>query len=265
MSIKLNSLAGLTAVVALTFGIAACGAPATDEAVEETGTELSLRTAHFETFVGFDDRAYFDLVAANGRNVLRSQGYSTLSSAKRGVGSVLQHGADSASYRVEQAANGDWYFNLVASNGETIGTSELYASKSNATRAVESVRSAIEVLDTPVTVAAPKAQRFEVFAGNDGQTYFRLRAGNGEIVLSSEGYSSKSNALNGVAVVEERGVDVASYYLVDVGDGAYTIELVAANGEVVAQGEVYASKANANRAVNRIAEALSAGETEIKQ
>lgn len=43
--------------------------------------------------------------------------------------------------------------------------------------------------------------KFQVFPGADGLFYWRLRAGNGEIVAHSEGYFSRDNARRGVATV----------------------------------------------------------------
>jgi uncharacterized protein YegP (UPF0339 family) len=43
--------------------------------------------------------------------------------------------------------------------------------------------------------------KFEIFKGTNGQFYFRLKAENGEIIASSEGYVSKLGAQNGVAAV----------------------------------------------------------------
>lgn len=46
------------------------------------------------------------------------------------------------------------------------------------------------------------AGKFELYSGSSGQYRFRLKAGNGEIIATSEGYSSKSAALNGIESVQ---------------------------------------------------------------
>ena len=46
------------------------------------------------------------------------------------------------------------------------------------------------------------AGKFELYRGSAGQYRFRLKAGNGEIIATSEGYSSKSAALNGIESVQ---------------------------------------------------------------
>jgi len=48
--------------------------------------------------------------------------------------------------------------------------------------------------------------KFQIFLGTDNQYYFRLRARNGEIILSSEGYVTKAGCLNGIASVRENAL-----------------------------------------------------------
>lgn len=45
--------------------------------------------------------------------------------------------------------------------------------------------------------------KFEIFKGRNGQYYFRLKAGNGEIIAQSEGYATKSAARNGIESVKK--------------------------------------------------------------
>ncbi len=44
--------------------------------------------------------------------------------------------------------------------------------------------------------------KFQVFKGKDGQFYFRLKAANGEVICSSEGYTTKQSCLNGIQAVK---------------------------------------------------------------
>lgn len=45
--------------------------------------------------------------------------------------------------------------------------------------------------------------KFQVFEGRDEQFYFRLRAKNGEIVCSSEGYTSLQSCKQGIEVIKK--------------------------------------------------------------
>jgi uncharacterized protein YegP (UPF0339 family) len=256
----------LAALAALSLTSVACAAPAEEEAteVEETSQDLVSRSAFFETFQGLDNKYYFNLMAGNGQNVLRSQGYTRLASAQGGVESILANGNDKRNFEVQQASNGDWYFNLEAANGEIIGTSQLYATKYNAERGAVAVRALVRLARAESeTKAAPRLVRFEVFQGEDRQSYFRLRANNGEPLLGSEGYVSSSNAKRGIQSVVANGADPDMYEMSETASGQWTVRLVAANGQVIARGEAYASKSNAQRAIARMAEIIGGGRVSI--
>ncbi|NUU31792.1 DUF1508 domain-containing protein [Arthrobacter sp. C9C5] len=47
------------------------------------------------------------------------------------------------------------------------------------------------------------AGKFEVYKDKSGGYRFRLKAGNGEVIASSESYKSKASALNGVESVKK--------------------------------------------------------------
>ena len=47
------------------------------------------------------------------------------------------------------------------------------------------------------------AAKFEVYKESRDEYRFRLKAANGEIIASSEGYSSKSGCLNGIESVKK--------------------------------------------------------------
>jgi uncharacterized protein len=251
----------LAALAALSLSSVACVEATAEEQgseVEETTTQdLVSRSANFETFQGLDGRFYFHLVAGNGANVLRSQGYTALASAENGVSSVLDNGNDKRNFEVLEANDGSFYFNVKAANGAIVGTSQLYTAKSSAERAARSVQALVRIAQQESkTYAAPKKEQFELFSGEDGKSYFRLRAGNGEVLLSSQAYTAKTSAKKGIDSVKENGSEAASFKVFEAWDGGWAISLVATNGEVIARGESYASKSNATRAVNRITEIL---------
>ena len=45
--------------------------------------------------------------------------------------------------------------------------------------------------------------KFEIFLAKNNEFYFRLKAGNGEIILGSEGYTTKANCTNGIESVKK--------------------------------------------------------------
>jgi uncharacterized protein YegP (UPF0339 family) len=51
------------------------------------------------------------------------------------------------------------------------------------------------------------AGKFELYKDEGGKFRFRLKAGNGEIIASSEAYESKAAAKNGVASVQKNAAE----------------------------------------------------------
>jgi uncharacterized protein len=51
------------------------------------------------------------------------------------------------------------------------------------------------------------AGKFEVYEGKSGKFYFRLKAGNGEIIATSQGYASEDGAKKGVESVKKNAPD----------------------------------------------------------
>lgn len=76
----------------------------------------------------------------------------------------------------------------------------------------------------------------------NSEFYFRLRAVNGETILSGEGYKSKQGCLNGIASVKENAPYDYRYSRRD--SPSYTFNLHAANGEIIGRSEVYSSRLN---------------------
>lgn len=207
---------------------------------------------YFEIWQASNGDHYFHLRAANHENILGSQGYSSRTAALNGLLSVLDNGENAARYELRTASNGARYFVLKAANGRVIGTSETYATPSGAATGIEGVRRNVgEYLDF---LANRTAERFDIFRGMDGRFYFSLHAGNGEIVLSSQGYSSEAAAYNGAFSVADNGLDAARYVVSQASNGGYYFNLTAANGQVIGTSEVYVSRSNAERGRDAVIE-----------
>jgi len=99
--------------------------------------------------------------------------------------------------------------------------------------------------------------KIEMFQSSDAQWRFRVKAGNGATLLSSEAYVSKQGAQNGIASVLENGVDPAMYQLNQGSNGKYNLRLRAGNYEVIAFTQQYSTKSNATRAINSCVRAIT--------
>ena len=82
----------------------------------------------------------FNLKAGNGQVILSSEGYTTKANCLNGVESVKKNAQDDNKFDRKTSTNGKHYFNLKATNGQIIGTSEMYESASGMENGVESVK-----------------------------------------------------------------------------------------------------------------------------
>jgi uncharacterized protein YegP (UPF0339 family) len=68
-----------------------------------------------------------------------------------------------------------------------------------------------------------------------------LKAGNGEVVLTSEMYSSRTSADGGIASVQGNSTDDARYERATSSDGKFHFNLKAANHQVIGSSQLYAT------------------------
>ncbi|MBQ4050219.1 MAG: YegP family protein [Oscillospiraceae bacterium] len=102
-------------------------------------------------------------------------------------------------------------FNLLATNGQVIATSEVYTTAAACKNGIASVAKnapAANVEDQTVegytAVAHPK---FEIYTDKAGEFRFRLKATNGQVIAVSEGYKTHASCVNGVESVKKNAVD----------------------------------------------------------
>jgi len=87
------------------------------------------------------------------------------------------------------------------------------------------------------------AAKYEVKKASDGQYFFNLKAGNGEIILTSERYKAKASATNGIESVRKNApIDARYDRRVSSNNKPYFV-LRAGNNEVIGQSELYSSAA----------------------
>ena len=102
-------------------------------------------------------------------------------------------------------------FDLKASNGEVIATSEVYSSPESCKKGLASVQKNAPVAavenQTLEGYAVEKHPKFEIYTDKAGEFRFRLKATNGQIIAVSEGYMAIASCLNGIESVKKNAVD----------------------------------------------------------
>jgi hypothetical protein len=195
-----------------------------------------------------DSQWHFNLKSGNGAILLTSEAYTSRTGAINGALSVLDNGVDPAQYETVKTATG-YTLHLKAANGEGIAFSQVYSTKSSATRAItSSVKATNSYLDKQA--ANTTGARTEVLFNSETNKFrFNLFAKNGQIVLSSEQYTTEAAAFNGAFAVQADGQAAANYTVKQNSAGGYYFNLSALNGQIIGTSQQYTTKAAAQSAI----------------
>lgn len=94
----------------------------------------------FEVYQDARNQYRFRLKASNGQTILASEGYSAKSGCMNGIESVRKNSQDDSKFDRKISSSRKHYFNLKASNGQVIGTSEMYEATSGMENGIASVK-----------------------------------------------------------------------------------------------------------------------------
>lgn len=93
------------------------------------------------------------------------------------------------------------------------------------------------------------AGSYEIKKSTDGQFYFNLKAGNGEIILHSERYKAKASAENGIASVQKHCTLDGQYEKKTSSNGQFHFNLKARNNEIIGSSELYKSESSRDNGI----------------
>ena len=94
-------------------------------------------------------------------------------------------------YELTKNDKGNFRFVLKAGNAQTVLSSEVYESKAAALNGIASVQKNASVDD-----------RFDLKTATDGRFYFNLKAGNHQVIGTSQMYASEASRKTGVDSVK---------------------------------------------------------------
>ena len=98
-------------------------------------------------------------------------------------------------------------FDLKATNGQVIATSEVYTTEAACRNGIDSVVKNAPVANvenqTEENFEVMKHPKFEMYQDKAGEFRFRLKATNGQAIAVSEGYTAKAGCLNGIESVQK--------------------------------------------------------------
>jgi uncharacterized protein YegP (UPF0339 family) len=95
--------------------------------------------------------------------------------------------------------------------------------------------------------------KFEITTRKNGEYQFNLKAGNGQVILTSEGYSSKSGCENGIDSVRKNSADDSKFEKKTAANGKPYFNLKASNGQIIGNSEMYESESARDNGIESVA------------
>ncbi len=108
---------------------------------------------------------------------------------------------------VIRTVNSGIKFDLKATNGQVIATSEVYTTEAACRNGIASIQKNAPIASvenqTVEGYEVMKHPKFEMYEDKAGEFRFRLKATNGQVIAVSEGYTAKAGCLNGIESVQK--------------------------------------------------------------
>ena len=95
--------------------------------------------------------------------------------------------------------------------------------------------------------------KFEVYqSGKKNEFRFRLKADNGQTILSSEGYSSKAACMNGIESVRKNAADPKRFTKSTTPQNQFRFSLTAANSQIIGTSQNYKTESGRNNGIESV-------------
>lgn len=94
--------------------------------------------------------------------------------------------------------------------------------------------------------------KFECKIGKDGKYYFNLTSKNGQVVLTSQGYASRSGLYNGIESIKKNSGGKGNFEILESVSGSPYFVLKATNGEIIGKSEIYNSKESLKNGIDSV-------------
>jgi len=91
--------------------------------------------------------------------------------------------------------------------------------------------------------------KFEIYKDKAGEFRFRLKAGNGETILTGEGYAAKAGVTNGIESIRKNATDASRFEVKEAKNGGAYFVLKAGNHQVIGQSQIYSSTSAAQNGI----------------
>ena len=96
------------------------------------------------------------------------------------------------------------------------------------------------------------AGKFVITKGKDDKYYFNLQAGNGEVILTSQGYQAKADCMNGIESVKKNSQSEGQFEVKKSNDGKDYFVLTAANAQTIGKSQMYKSESGCSNGMKSV-------------
>lgn len=101
------------------------------------------------------------------------------------------------------------------------------------------------------------AAKFEMLKSKKGQFYFRLKAANGQVILTSEQYQTKASVQAGITSVKANAKKDDRFERKSSSGGQPYFVLMAANGEPIGSSQMYKSTSSMENGIASVKKSSS--------
>ena len=96
------------------------------------------------------------------------------------------------------------------------------------------------------------AAKFEIYKDKAEGFRFRLKAGNGENILASQGYKSKASCKNGIESVKKNSSSASNFEKKETKSGKYLFNLKSTNQQVVGTSQSYSTASGRDNGIQSV-------------
>ncbi len=95
-------------------------------------------------------------------------------------------------------------------------------------------------------------EKFEITTRANGEFQFNLKAGNSQVILTSEGYTTKASCMNGIESVRKNSTDDSKFDRLQAKNGKWYFNLKAGNGQIIGTSEMYESTSGRDNGIESV-------------
>ncbi|PIE50682.1 MAG: hypothetical protein CSA38_01555 [Flavobacteriales bacterium] len=94
--------------------------------------------------------------------------------------------------------------------------------------------------------------KFVISTRKNGDYQFSLKAGNGQVILASQGYKSRSACDNGIESVKKNSSDPSKFERLTASNGKFYFNLKSANGQIVGKSQMYEAESGMENGIRSV-------------